>query len=431
MSFKLKENLLLGTATAATQIEGGDKNNNWYRFAEEGKVDDKTSPYRADDHYNLWQEDIDLMAEMGLEIYRFGIEWSRIEPERDRFSEEALAHYREEIEYMISKGIKPMLTLHHFTNPLWFEDMGAWAHKDAPDIFLAFAERVIDYLGDLVDDYITINEPNVYNLNSFFYGTWPPEHKSLSEFVKVFSNMTASHVRAYNMIHEKRADMGKSREQTLVGFANHLRVFEPKSKKNLWHKLCARFTSYMFQDAITEAMMTGKCRFPVRKLKGVKSGRYYDFIGINYYSRSTVSGIADGIREDAYHNDLGWEIYHDGLIELSNKLSDKYGREYPVFITENGTCDNSDAFRARFIYDQLKAISETDNRIERYYHWSFTDNFEWREGEAARFGIVHVDYETQKRTVKDSGKLYSSIIKNKGASDESYSEFVENSNYHK
>ena len=141
MKFKLKEGLLLGTATAATQIEGGDKNNNWYRFAEEGKVDDKTSPYRADDHYNLWRDDIDLMADMGLEIYRFGIEWSRIEPERDVFDESVLAHYREEIEYMRSKGIRPLLTLHHFTNPIWFEDMGAWAHKDAADIFLAFAER--------------------------------------------------------------------------------------------------------------------------------------------------------------------------------------------------------------------------------------------------------------------------------------------------
>lgn len=424
MRFNLKKGLLLGTATAATQIEGGDKNNNWYRFAKEGKVYDGTSPERADDHYNRWREDIDLMAEMGLEIYRFGIEWSRIEPEQNNFDESALLHYREEIEYMRARGIRPMLTLHHFTNPLWFEDMGAFSNKDSVDIFLRFAERVIDYLGDIVDDYITINEPNVYNLNSFFYGVWPPEHKSLREFVNVFSNMTAAHVKAYNMIHEKRAKMGKSRGETLVSFANHLRVFEPENKNNLWHKFSAKFMQYMFQDAITEAMMTGRCKFPVRKRKGVKAGKYYDFIGINYYSRSTASGIADGVREDAYHNDLGWEIYHEGLITLANRLTEKYGREYPVFITENGTCDNTDSFRSRFIYDQLKLISETENRIERYYHWSFTDNFEWREGEVARFGIVHVDYETQKRTVKDSGKFYSSIIKNKGVTDEAYETFV-------
>ncbi len=431
MKFNLKKGLLLGTATAATQIEGGDKNNNWYRFAKEGKVEDGTSPERADDHYNRWREDIDLMAEMGLEIYRFGIEWSRIEPEQNHFDESALLHYREEIEYMRARGIRPMLTLHHFTNPLWFEDMGAFSSKDSVDIFLRFAERAIDYLGDIVDDYITINEPNVYNLNSFFYGIWPPEHKSLTEFVKVFSNMTAAHVKAYNMIHEKRAKMGKSRGETLVSFANHLRVFEPENKNNPWHKFSAKFMQYMFQDAITEAMMTGRCKFPVHKRKGVKPGKYYDFIGINYYSRSTASGIADGVREDAFHNDLGWEIYHEGLIELSNKLSIKYGKEYPVFVTENGTCDNTDVFRSRFIYDQLKLISETENRIERYYHWSFTDNFEWREGEAARFGIVHVDYETQKRKIKDSGKLYSSIIANKGVTDEAYVEFVESSKYHK
>ena len=431
MKFKLRENLLLGTATAATQIEGGDENNNWARFAAEGKVDDGTSPTRANDHYNRFREDIDLMAEMGLEIYRFGIEWSRIEPERGSYSAEALAHYREEIEYILSKGIRPMLTLHHFTNPLWFEDMGAWCNRDSVNIFLAFADKVLDAVGDLIGDYITINEPNVYATNSLFYGIWPPEKKSMKALVQAFSNMTEAHIKAYELIHKKRAALGKKREETLVSFANHLRVFEPKNKKNLWHRFAARLSEYLFQSAITEAMMTGKCRFPVLKRRGIACGKYYDFIGINYYTRSTCEGIADGVREGSDINDLGWEIYHEGLIRLSNRLSDKYGREYPVFVTENGTCDNSDSFRSRFIYDQLKLVSETDNRIERYYHWSFIDNFEWREGESARFGIVHIDYETQKRTVKSSGKLYSSIIQNKGVTDEAYSDFVETASYHK
>ena len=431
MKFRLKEGLLLGTATAATQIEGGDENNNWARFAAEGKVVDGTSPVRADDHYNRYREDIDLMAEMGMQIYRFGIEWSRIEPERGSFSEEALAHYRDEIEYMISKGIRPMLTLHHFNNPLWFEDMGAWECRESVDIFMSFAARVIDYMGDIVDDYITINEPNVYCTNALFYGIWPPEKKSIGALIKAFSNMTLAHIKCYNMIHEKRAAMGKTREQTLVGFANHLRIFEPKNKKNAWHRVSARLTEYLFQTAITDAMMTGKCRLPVTRRRGVKRGKYYDFIGINYYSRSTVTGISDGVAEDAFHNDLGWEIYHEGLIRLADSLSDKYGMEYPIFVTENGTCDNSDSFRARFIYDQLKLVSETDNRIERYYHWSFMDNFEWREGESARFGIVRVNYRTQERSVNESGKLYSSIIANGGVTDEAYEEYVAHSQYHK
>ena len=427
MKFTLKPGLLLGSATAATQIEGGDENNNWARFAKEGKVTDGTSPLRADDHYNRFREDIDLMADMGLQIYRFGIEWSRIEPERGVYSEEAIAHYREEIEYMKARGIRPLLTIHHFTNPLWFEDMGGFMHKDSPEIFLSLTKKVVESFGDIVDEYITINEPNVYAVNSLFYGYWPPEKKSLAALVRAFSNMTAAHVLAYGYIHEKRREMGYS--NTKVSFANHLRVFSPKNPKNPVHRLMARLLDYLFQGAITEAMMTGKCRFPVLRRPGVKKGKYYDFIGVNYYSRSAVSGLADGRMDDCFINDLGWEIYHEGLIELSCSLAKRYGGE--VYVTENGTCDNSDSFRPLFIYDQLKMISETENPITRYYHWSFTDNFEWREGESARFGIVHVDYETQNRTVKDSGKLYSEIIRDGGVTEEVYDRYVSGRSYKK
>ena len=176
-------------------------------------------------------------------------------------------------------------------------------------------------------------------------------------------------------------------------------------------------------------MMTGKCRFPVRHRRGVKRGRYYDFIGINYYSRSTVSGLSDGVSEGCFRNDLGWEIYHEGLIELSERLNRRYCA--PVWVTENGTCDNTDSFRSRFIYDQLKLISEKNAPIERYYHWSFMDNFEWREGEGSRFGVVHVDYESGKRTVKNSCKLYADIIKNRAVTPEAYALYIENSHYHK
>lgn len=425
MKFKLKEGLLLGSATAATQIEGGDENNNWARFSAQGKVKDGTSCVRADDHYARFREDIDLMAQMGLQIYRFGIEWSRIEPQMGVYSEEAISHYREEIEYMKSKGVLPLLTLHHFTNPLWFEDMGAFEHKDSPQIFLSFVKKAIDSFGDLVSEYITINEPNVYCTNSLFWGEWPPEKKSMLSLVKAFSNMAAAHVLAYEYIHSKRRDMGYN--DTKVSFANHLRVFEPENPKNPFHRLFSSLSEYLFQGAITTAMMTGKCRFPVLRRKGVKKGKYYDFIGINYYSRSTVKGLADGVRDDCYKNDLGWEIYHEGLLELSESLYEKYSA--PVYVTENGTCDNTDSFRPRFIYDQLKLISERENHITRYYHWSFTDNFEWKEGESARFGIVHVDYETQKRTVKQSGQLYASIIKNGGVTEEAFDRFVKDSQY--
>ncbi len=425
MKFRLKEGILLGTATSATQIEGGDTNNNWYRFSEAGGIKDGSSCVRACDHFTRWREDVDLMAQMGMQIYRLGIEWSRIEPLQGVFSEEALGTYREMLEYMISKGIKPLLTLHHFTNPLWFEDMGGFTHPKSPDIFMNYVKRVVEAYADIVSDYITINEPNIYCTNSLFYGIWPAKEKSLGALIKGYSNMTACHVRAYNFIHEYRASKGYT--DTLVSFANHLRIFEAKSKWNPIHRLCARLTSYLFQGALTRSMMRGKCFFPVKRRKGVKRGRYYDFIGVNYYSRSTVKGIADGVRDNCAKNDLDWEIYHEGLIKLSNKLYKKY--KAPVFVTENGTCDNTDAFRPLFVYDQLKLISEVENPIERYYHWSFLDNFEWLEGESARFGLVHVNYETEERTVKRSGMLYSDIIKNGGATDEAYDKYVKGLTY--
>ena len=425
MKFTLKKGLLLGSATAATQIEGGDENNNWARFAAEGKVKDGSTPVTADDHYNRFREDIDLMAELGLGIYRFGIEWSRIEPARGEYSEAEIAHYREEIEYMIGKGIKPLLTIHHFTNPLWFEDMGAFENEAAPEIFLSLVKKVVDSFGDLVSEYITINEPNVYATQSLLWGYWPPEKKSVGSLINALSNMVAAHVLAYNYIHKKRAEMGYN--DTKVSFANHLRVFEPKNPKNPLHRLASGLSEYLFQGALTDAMMTGRRKFPLIRRRGVKKGKYYDFIGINYYTRSTVSGLADGVREGCFRNDLGWEIYHEGLIELSNKLASKYGGE--VYVTENGTCDNADAFRARFIYDQLELISRVENPITRYYHWSFLDNFEWREGERERFGLVHVDYNTQTRTVKESGRLYAAIIRDGGVTDESYDRYVAGTEY--
>ena len=427
MSFKIKNDLLLGAATAGAQIEGGDENSNWARFSAEGKINDGTSILRACDHWKRWREDVDLMADMGIEVYRFGIEWSRIEPARGEFCAEAVERYREEISYMKDRGIRPLMTLHHFTHPLWFEDMGGFTSPDSPEIFMNYVRFAIEAFGDLVSEYITINEPNVYATNGMLWGTWPPEKKSFGALVKVLSNMTACHIMAYEYIHKRRAEMGYG--DTMVSFANHLRVFAPKNAKNPFHRIAARLSEALFQGRLTEAMMCGKCRFPIRKTKGIGRGRYYDFIGINYYSRSSVSGLSDGVREGCFKNDLGWEIYHEGLIELSDKLGKRYGA--PVWVTENGTCDNTDSFRPLFIYDQLKLISESDAPIERYYHWSFIDNFEWREGEGSRFGLVHVDYESADREIKPSGRLYADIIKNRAVTPEAYELYVKGAEYHR
>lgn len=411
--FSFPKGMLLGAASAATQIEGGDRNNSWYDWYEKGRIHDGSSPAVANDHYARWREDADLMAELGIETYRFGVEWSRIEPEQGRFEEAALAHYREEAAYLVSCGIRPLLTLHHFTNPLWFERMGAFENPESEAVFLRFAEKVVRAMGGLVSEYITINEPNVYAVNGYFFGAWPPGRRSFAATRAVMTRMAACHIRAYKMIHRVRREMGFS--DTKVSFANHLRAFAPENPKNPWHRLAARLTETFFQGSLTRAMTRGERRFPVLRSEAICPGEYCDFIGVNYYTRSTVHGIGDGVRKGAPVNDLGWEIYPEGIAECAKKAYDLLPR--PIYITENGTCDNADAFRARYILEHLKALAASGLPVERYYHWCFCDNFEWLEGQSARFGLIHIDYETQARTVKESGHMFAELIRAGGVCD--------------
>jgi len=178
----------------------------------------------------------------------------------------------------------------------------------------------------------------------------------------------------------------------------------------------------MFQDALTNACLLGRFIFPFKKYGKVRSGIYADFLGLNYYTRSTVSSLADGVREDSARNDLGWEIYPEGIAKCAGDLYKLLKK--PIYITENGTCDNNDSFRCRYIYDHLKSLVNSGLPVERYYHWCFTDNFEWCEGESARFGLIHIDYEKQKRTIKRSGQFYSLMIKNKSVTSEMYDEYI-------
>jgi beta-glucosidase len=184
----------------------------------------------------------------------------------------------------------------------------------------------------------------------------------------------------------------------------------------------------MFQSLIVRACLLGRFNLLFTRYCGVKPGEYADFLGLNYYTGTTVSTMANGIREGVSLNDLGWEIYPKGIVRCARKLYHLLPR--PIYITENGTCDNNDSFRCRYIYDHLKALSDSGLPVERYYHWCFTDNFEWLEGESARFGLVHVDYETQKRTIKKSGRFFSAIIQDGGVSDALYDEYVAPQKYH-
>ncbi len=401
------DGVLLGVATAATQIEGGCDTTNWADWAKTpGHIADGTTPVRATGHWERWREDTELMASLGIQTYRFGVEWARLEPQPGVFSDEAFAHYRDEITLLRDKGIRPLLTLHHFNNPRWFESMGAFEHPDCVPIFLRFVERVVTELGDLVEDWCTINEPNVYATFGYLYGVFPPGAKSLPRTLRVMTNLAHAHITAYELIHALRA--GKP---TRVTFAVHLRVFDPANPANPVHRALARAQEFLFQEAVTEAMCTGRFRMPLRRPAGIREGRYYDALGINYYSRSWVSKIGDAARPGAELNDLGWEIYPEGLERVARWAHDRWPA--PIWVTENGAADNTERFRTQFLHDHLEIVSAaraTGLPFERFYHWCFVDNWEWAEGEVPRFGIVALDYATQERTVKPSGRFYADVI---------------------
>ena len=425
MNFKLKDGFLMGTASASTQIEGGEVGNTWNDWYHKGLIHDGSDPAVADDHYRLYKEDTALMGKMKMQIARFGIEWARICPAENVVDYDVLDHYRDEITGMKKLGIRPLMTLHHFSNPMWFENKGAFTKRENLHYFLEFVEIAVDYLGDLVDDYITINEPNVYATNSYCFGQFPPAHTSFIETFAVLENLAHCHIESYKMIHDIRRKKGFT--NTMVGFANHLRAVDPEDPKNPVHRASAKAVEWFFQGAITYAMSRGEFMLPLVDHWKTEKGEYADFNGINYYSRSTVSGLSDGVRKNSPRNDLDWEIYPEGLVRVATWLSGILYR--PIYVTENGTCDNSDSFRSRYLYEHLRAISESVLPFERYYHWCFIDNFEWLEGQSARFGLVHNDYDTQTRTIKKSGEFFTKMIENHGVTDEMYDKYVSGIEY--
>lgn len=408
--------LELGVATAATQIEGGHARTNWHRWAEQGRIVDGSSPVRANDHWNRVDTDIALLRELGVKHYRMGIEWARVEPAPATFDPSAIDHYRDELTKLRAAGITPLVTLHHFNNPLWFEDAGGFLSPNAVSVFKRYVEKMVRALGDLVDEWITINEPNIYGTHAYYFGEWPPGTKDFGTTIKVFTSMSVAHIEAYQLIHALQP-------HAKVGVAQHLRVFVPRVWFHPRHVTAALLMDWLFQGAIGKAMSKGRFHYPLVQPRGVKPGRYYDFQGINYYSRSTVTDFSDAYAADVDINDLGWEIYPQGLLTIAEHLHRDYPG-VPIYVTENGTADADDAFRSRFLYDQLKLIAASSLPIERYYHWTFIDNWEWVAGEWARFGLVQLDYETQERTIRQSGHFYASIAANGGVTQEAYDTFV-------
>jgi beta-glucosidase len=330
-----------------------------------------------------------------------------VEPAPGQFCRQAINHYREEILDLQKMGVKVLITLHHFSNPTWFESRGGFLQKESPSIFLRYVTYVVEEIGDLVSDYVTLNEPNVYVTLSYFLAQWPPAKHNPGQAVRVMRNLVYCHLTAYRRIHRIREER-RFPGRTMVGFAEHLRVFTPAQPKD---RPLANGMEYLFQG-LTEALYTGRLTLPLGAEAPLGDGRFYDYIGINYYTRIWVHGANTTGQPGKPVNDLGWEIYPEGLGIL---MRHRYKRfTAPIWITENGVADRDDKLRCRFLYDHLKQIADSGLPVERYYHWSLMDNFEWAEGETSAFGLIGCDFKTQVRTVRRSARFYKEIIQNHG-----------------
>ena len=272
--------------------EVGSSWNDWYH---QGKIKDGSDPAVANDHWNRWREDCALMAGLHLSIARIGVEWARIMPSRGEVDETAIAHYRAELEYMHQLGIRPLLTIHHFSNPMWFERLGGFAKRENLDDFLSFAQLCADRFGDLVSDWITINEPNVYATNGYFFGDWPPGHKSFSrrsQCWKTWPTVISAATRCFTR---------RERLWAILTLWSALRIIcaysSRRTPKIPYRLLRPEPLNGCFRGAVTEAMSTGVFPSAARNHWKLPKGEYCDFHGVNYYTRSTVTGFADGVPE--------------------------------------------------------------------------------------------------------------------------------------
>lgn len=404
-----------GTATSSHQVEGHNVHNDWWAWEQQpGRIKGGDRSGAACRWWTAAEADFDRAAALHQNAHRLSIEWSRIEPAPGRWDGAALDRYREMAAALRARGIEPMVTLHHFTNPLWFAEQGGWERPDAPERFARYVEYVVPALREHVPIWCTLNEPVGWAVSAYAAGRWPPGRRSLTAAVRALGNLVRAHAAAYRAIH--RLQPG-----ALVGIAHYFRLFDPADPGSGLDRLVAgaqdRFVNAAFLDALT----AGRVRALPWIADVPDAAGTLDFIGVNYYTRDLVAfdlSVPQRLfgrnfsNPGAPQSDGGYgEIYPEGLGRVLRRAA---GYRRPLYVTENGLPDADDDQRAAFIVAHLRevhnAIAEGVD-VRGYYHWSLVDNFEWAEGWSLRFGLIAVDPLTQERRTRPSAGLYAEICR--------------------
>ena len=418
-TFHFPRGFLWGTATAAHQVEGNNTNNNWWKWEQDGHTEGK-SGLACDWWGGRWREDFDRAAETNQNAHRFSVEWSRIQPTPDQWDEEALEKYRLMLRGLRERGLTAMVTLHHFTDPLWLAEQGGWENDDTPQKFAVFVRRTVDALKEYVTTWVTINEPNVYAYSAYSDGAYPPGKKDIGAAFHVMTNLLKGHALAYKVIHEIQPE-------ARAGMAMNYRSFHPATASPL-DKFVAGIQSKIFNDLLPRAAQDGKARFVYKTVRVPEAVNTQDFIGVNYYTRDQVSFDLSRLStlfgrqyfpKDADLSETGYIANEpDGFYEAF-----KWALQFkvPIIVTENGVEDAEDKMRPRYIAQHIHQMWRAVNfnwPIKGYFHWSLVDNFEWERGWTMRFGLWGLDVDTQKRIRRPSVDLYAAICKENGLSSE-------------
>lgn len=437
------QDFLWGAATSAYQVEGspladGAGPSNWHRFAHTpGTIRDGDTGDVACDHYRRFREDVALMRELGLKAYRFSVSWSRIVPEgTGAVNARGLDHYERLVDALLANGIQPMATLYHWDLPAALEDRGGWLNPDIAGWFAEYSRTLFARLDDRVRLWATLNEPWVVADGGYLHGALAPGHRSAYEAPRASHNLLRAHaasVAAY------RAE-GRHR----IGLVVNLEPKHPASSGAEDLAATRRADAYMNRQYLDPAL---RGRYP-DELRDVFGEAWpgwspeevaalrtpIDFLGVNYYTRSVTRADpaswpvrASAVRQEgATYTETGWEVYPDGLRETLCGVRQRYG-DIPLYVTENGAAFTDppqapaggleDPLRVAYLRDHVRAVREAIAAgcdVRGYFVWSLLDNLEWALGFSKRFGIVHVDFASQRRTPKASARFYSSVIASNG-----------------
>jgi beta-glucosidase len=424
-TFHFPRGFLWGCATASHQVEGNNTNNNWYFWEQAGHTRHK-SGLACDWWGGRWKEDMDRAAETNQNTHRLSIEWSRIQPAPDRWDEDALDRYRGILRGLRERGLQPMVTLHHFSDPLWLYEQCGWEKETVVPLFEKYVRKVVEALKEYTSLWCTINEPNVYALSGYVAGDFPTcknGHKGLDVATLVLANLLRGHAAAYRAIHEIQKD-------ARVGYALH---FRPMLAARPWFPLDALMRNIQYRGinmAFPSAISSGVMKSPLGNVRVPEVRGLQDYLGINYYSVDTVTFDITRARElfGKRYYPAGSDLSPSGFIaNIPNGLYDslhwavKSYPDLPIYVTENGVEDDRDQLRPRYLARHIEQLWRAINfnwPIKGYYHWSLVDNFEWERGWTQRFGLWGLDLETQARIRRPSVDFYAEICKENGISSE-------------